>query len=134
MNFVVRDIDFSEYASAQRLLADNGWSHRVADEVHFRMLCENSQQVLVAVNDRQVIGFVRALTDRVSNGYISMLVVHPQFRRRGIGKALIQAVMSYGSPTITWTLRAGRSGASEFFTALGFSQSSEAMELKRQSV
>ncbi len=133
MNFVVRDIDFSEYDAAQRLLADNGWFHCVGDEAHFRMLCDNSPQVLVAVNDRQVIGFVRALTDRLSNGYISMLVVHPHFRRRGIDKALIQAVMSYGSPTVTWTLRTGREGATEFFSAIGFSKSSEVMELKRQS-
>ena len=133
MNFVVRDKDFSEYGAAQSLLADNGWSYRVGDEAFFRTLCDNSQLVLVAINDRQVIGFVRALTDRLSNGYISMLVAHPHLRRRGIGNALIQALMSYGSPTLTWTLHAGRSGASEFFSTLGFSQSRETMELKRQA-
>jgi ribosomal protein S18 acetylase RimI-like enzyme len=133
MNFVVRDIDFSEYDTAQNLLAENGWAHRIGDIEDFRMLCENSQQVLVAVNGRQVIGFVRALTDRLSNGYISMLIVHPDFRKLGVGRALIQAVMAYGRPSVTWTLRAGREGASEFFAALGFKKSSEAMEIKRQS-
>lgn len=133
MSFTVRDIDFHEYDAARSLLADNGWAHRVADAEHFRMLCDNSQQVLVAVHGKQVIGFVRALTDRFSNGYISMLIVPPDFRKQGIGKALVQAVISYGRPSVTWVLRTGREGATEFFTAMGFSRSSEAMELKRQT-
>ena len=133
MSFTVRDIDFSEYDAARSLLAENGWAHRVGDTEHFRMLCDNSQQVLVAVQGSQVIGFVRALTDRLSNGYISMLIVHPSFRKQGVGKALIQAVIGYGTPSVTWVLRTGRDGASEFFTAIGFSKSSEAMELRRQT-
>ncbi len=133
MNFIVRDIDFSEYDAAQRLLEVNGWAHRIRDAEDFRMLCDNSEQVLVAVQGRQVIGFVRSLTDRISNGYISMLVVHPDFRRQGVGRALVEALISYGRPSVTWTLRAGREGASHFFAAMGFDKSHETMELKRRT-
>jgi ribosomal protein S18 acetylase RimI-like enzyme len=134
VNVSVRKVDPTEYESVQELLIANGWAHRVSDSVNFCKLLDNSQIAFVALNNDQIIGFIRAITDQISNGYISMLVVHSNFRRQGVGKTLVHAAMSCASPSVTWTLRAGRPGASDFFAALGFSQSKEAMELKRRSV
>jgi ribosomal protein S18 acetylase RimI-like enzyme len=130
VKFLVRTIDVSEIEKARVLLAKNGWSHRVGDEDGFRMLIDNSTIVLVAVVERQVVGFARAITDRLSNGYISMLIVDPAYRKQGIGRALIEAILAYGVPGVTWVLRAGREDAPEFFQSLGFTPSSEAMEIK----
>jgi ribosomal protein S18 acetylase RimI-like enzyme len=134
MSIDIRKIDPSEYEFARELLSANGWSHRVDDRANFHKLLQNSQVPLVALKDHRIIGFIRAITDQISNGYISMLVVHPHFRRQGIGKALVNAAIDYVSPSVTWVLRAGRPGAADFFAAIGFNKSEEAMELKRQSV
>lgn len=128
---IIREIRTQEIEAARLLLAANGWSTRVANADAFRQLISRSQRALVAVDGPRVIGFARALCDELSNGYLSMLVVHADHRRRGVGRALVQAVMG-DDPRITWVLRAGRPEALPFFERLGFVRSEVAMERTRR--
>jgi ribosomal protein S18 acetylase RimI-like enzyme len=128
----IRQIEPEEIEQARVLLANTGWAHRVSDPAQFRDLVLRSQLALVAVDQDQVVGFVRGLTDGASNGYISMLVVDETHRLRGIGSALVRAAMGQ-NPEMTWVLRAQRPGLFPFYEKLGFRVSSVAMERVRAS-
>ncbi|VVN48135.1 hypothetical protein PS684_05270 [Pseudomonas fluorescens] len=126
----VRDLLPAETQSVRQFLGGHGWGHRTGSPEHFAQLIKNSQRTAVAVQGGQIIGFARGITDGLSNGYLSMVVVDDQHRRAGIGRALVEHIMG-DNPEITWVLRAGREGAEAFFASLGFETSVIAMERPR---
>jgi ribosomal protein S18 acetylase RimI-like enzyme len=126
----IRPILADEIEQARAILAASGWSERVGDPAWFRELVERSQVVLVAVDGGKVVGVIRALTDGLSNGYISMLAVDEAHRRRGIGASLVRAAMGENRD-MTWVLRAARPGLIPFYESLGFRVSQVAMERVR---
>jgi GNAT superfamily N-acetyltransferase len=129
-NLTVRNLLPDEVESVRQFLGQHGWGHRTGSSDHFAQLIENSQRTAVALSDEQIIGFARGITDGLSNGYLSMVVVDDQHRRAGVGRALVEDVMGDNSD-ITWVLRAGREGAEAFFASLGFETSVIAMERPR---
>jgi ribosomal protein S18 acetylase RimI-like enzyme len=129
MTVMFRQVTAGDAAEVQERLAAEGWQARVPSSERAGALIEAAHLSLGGFIDGRLVAFGRAVGDGISNGYLSMVVVHRAYRRQGIGRALVEALTSH-DPDITWVLRAG--DGAEFWEALGFERSQIAMERVRR--
>lgn len=126
----IRAATAADHGAIRALLVREGWRLRTEDPRRLASIVEAADRAVVADGEGAIVGFGRAVTDGVSNGYLSMVVVDSAHRRRGIGRAIVDALTG-DDPRITWVLRAGREGSEAFWEAVGFRRSEVAMERVR---
>ena len=81
---------------------------------------KNSCAVCVAYCDDKVCGMGRALGDHVSDAYIQDVVVAPEFRRRGIGGAIVKCLAAeLRRQGVEWIGLVGAPGTENFYRSLG---------------
>ena len=97
-------------------------------------------KVFVAVTDGQVVGYIHAcaydlLYDPIMTNIMG-LAVSPDYRRRGIGKLLIQAVEEWGKNTGSHAIRLNsggtRKGAHAFYRSCGFGSEKEQLRFIKE--
>jgi ribosomal protein S18 acetylase RimI-like enzyme len=87
-----------------------------------RAIVEGSTRVVSAWEGETLVGFARALTDGVSNGYITSVCVLPSHQRRGIGRKLMLELMG-DDPQIKFVLHSSPAGEA-LYRSLGFVEGS----------
>lgn len=127
---MIRDWEPSDLEGVRTLLIKEGWGHRAEDPVTLERVIASATRASVAEVDGAIVGFGRCITDATSNGYLSMIVVAGNHRRRGIGTAIV-ASLTGSDRNITWVLRAGREGTERFWESVGFQRSAVAFEMRR---
>lgn len=72
-----------------------GWNKPLTPEQHF-MTLQNSEYIVLAYDPekKRVIGFINALSDEVNFAFIPMLEVLPEYQNKGIGKQLMNKMIS----------------------------------------
>jgi GNAT superfamily N-acetyltransferase len=83
-----------------------------------------------AYDGARLVGFCRAISDGVSNAYVSSVMVDPGYRRRGIGRAMLERLV-YGHDHIKFTLHT-RKDAAAFYAAVGFAPATDMMVRDRR--
>lgn len=80
---------------------------------------QNSLCFGVYVRGRQI-AFARVITDRAVFGYLADVFVVPEFRGRGIGKGLVQAILAHPDLQGLRTILLGTRDAHGLYAQFGF--------------
>jgi ribosomal protein S18 acetylase RimI-like enzyme len=80
--------------------------------------------------DDRLVGFARAISDGVATAYLSTVMVDPDYRRRGIGRALVQRLM-HGRDDVKFVLHSRPDGIA-FYAAIGFVPATDMMVRDRR--
>ena len=70
-----------------------GWTAYTEDPAALRRGYENSLLVLAAYEDGNLAGIIRAVGDGATVVFIQDILVFPEYQRKGIGSALLRAVL-----------------------------------------
>ena len=76
------------------LYASAGWTAYTDDPVALRNGFANSLLMLAAYEEAALAGLIRVVGDGHTVIFVQDILVRPQFQRRGIGSALLQAVLN----------------------------------------
>ena len=78
-------------------LFQNEWWTKGRSLEDVQTMLEHSNYVFGCCDNgsKKLVGFARVLTDRVFKAFIFDVIVHPDFRGRGIGKLLMDAILEH---------------------------------------
>ncbi len=112
--------DIPEVARMEELIFPDPWSEKVYRET-FRL---PDVRYLVAENDNKITG-VAGVRNIVGTGEITNVMVLPEYRRRGIGRMIMEELLEcgrdLGADDFTLEVREGNLGAIRLYESLGFS-------------
>jgi len=108
--------DAVDLEQLERLRVSAGWTDRGRDVLEQQV--RGARWVVTAWDGETLVGFARAISDGVTNGYVSTVVVDERYRGRGIGAEIVKRLVA-DRPGIRWVLHARRE-VTGFYERLGF--------------
>lgn len=113
-------LDFDEVLA---LYGAVGWTAYTNDDATLRAALAGSSLVVAARRDGRLVGLARAISDGATICYVQDLLVHPDARRSGVGRALMLAVLErYAGLRQKVLLTDDERGQRAFYEALGFQE------------
>lgn len=119
---------YTEYNEAEilGLYASVGWTAYTDDPAALRNGFANSLLTLAAYEEAALAGLIRVVGDGHTIVFVQDILVHPQFQRRGIGSALLQAVLNrYAGVRQIELLTDDTPETAAFYRSMGFRELTE---------
>ncbi len=110
------------------LLKASYWGRQRTDEINRRAFA-NSVCAIALIDGRQV-GFARASGDRAVFARISDVIVWPEHRGKGIGRALVQALLDHPELNSVSTWMLNTSDAHGLYAGFGFRPVTDGNEMR----
>lgn len=81
---------------------------------------KNSEFFVTCRNNGLLVGFGRLLTDGAYIAYIFDVMTHPDYRKKGIAKSVMNEIMTYAESRYEAIYLNDGSGISDFYQSFGF--------------
>jgi len=118
-----------DFQATSKLLKATYWGDTRTDEINRRAF-ENSVCAIALIDGRRQVGFARASGDRAVYARISDVIVWPEHRGKGIGKALVQALLDHPDLRSVGTWMLNTSDAHGLYARFGFRPSTDGNEMR----
>ena len=89
------------------------------DPEKWKVILENSCAVISAWHNDHLVGLSRGISDKVRFAQVVGVLVHPDYRRRGIGKELVSRLLNTPAMSVRGVCL-GTHAMYEFYESLGF--------------
>ncbi len=122
------DLARLDFEATSRILKATYWGVQRTDELNRRAF-ENSVCAIALVDGRQV-GFARASGDRTLFARISDVIVWPEHRGKGVGKALVEALLGHPDLRTVQTWMLNTSDAQGLYQRYGFRPCTDGNEMR----
>lgn len=100
-----------------------GWTAYTGDPDLLRAAIAGASCVVTARREGKLVGLARALSDGATICYLQDVLVHPAEQRRGIGRALVEAVLDrYRTVRQKVLLTDDEPGQRAFYESLGYAE------------
>lgn len=105
---------------------DRWWGGPSREQAHPIFFYELGEHALIADDEGEVIGFLLGFVSPVAPrvAYVHLVGIHPEHRRRGVGKRLYEVfterAREAGASRVKAITNVGNEGSIEFHRALGF--------------
>jgi len=120
--------EYSDYQEdvILRLYTKAGWTAYTENKSALEQGFRNSLSVLAAYKDEKLLGIIRAVGDGATIVFIQDILVFPEYRRQGIGTALLRAMLDRYPDVRQIELTTDNTPETiAFYKSLGFSEFSE---------
>lgn len=120
--------EYTEYQQEQilRLYADVGWTAYTDEPEVLKKSFENSLLTLAAYDGAALLGLIRVVGDGYSVVFVQDLLVRPEYQRKGVGSALLRAVLDRYADVRQIELAADDTLETQaFYRSVGFRELSE---------
>ena len=109
-----------------RLYTAVGWTAYTQDPSALRRGYEHSLLVLGAYEGNELLGIIRAVGDGATIVFVQDILVYPEQQRKGVGSALLQAVLDrYSAVRQIELVTDNTEKTVAFYKSMGFSELSE---------
>ncbi len=108
------------------LYASVGWTAYTDHPEQLRKGFENSMLTLAAYEDEQLLGIIRTIGDGHTIVFVQDILVFPEYQRKGVGSALLQAILDRYSHVRQIELTTDNTPKTiAFYKSMGFREMSE---------
>lgn len=103
-----------------------GWTAYTEQPDVLRQGFENSMLILAAYDSEKLLGIIRAVGDGATIVFVQDILVFPEYQRRGVGTALLQAVLNrYDNVRQIELATDNTEKTVAFYKSMGFTEMSE---------
>jgi nitroimidazol reductase NimA-like FMN-containing flavoprotein (pyridoxamine 5'-phosphate oxidase superfamily)/GNAT superfamily N-acetyltransferase len=113
-------LDQSSCEAAVTLVADEYWNRGYDRERLRRAHLASSAWVGARASTGELLATARAVSDGAKHGYVADVAVRSDWRRRGLGQALVRLLLDHPALRGAHLVRLGTADAQEFYRGLGF--------------